>query len=381
MFNSNRFSRMSVFLIGTLAGVSFFFLALAANDRVFWKEAGPEPNVNFNAPPSFAPIADKVNPAVVTVFTTSKAKSPFQFGPNEFFFGNPGPQKGMGSGFIITPDGYILTNYHVVGDADEIKVSMGQKDKEKFTAKKIGWDQKIDIALLKIDAQDLPTVVLGDSDKVKVGDWVVAIGSPFQFTHTLTAGIVSAKGRRLGGPYDDFIQTDASINPGNSGGPLLNMHGEVVGINSIIISPGFSPGNVGIGFVQGFGLKKGAIGSSVAHDSHNIVVVGTNDQDILRAINSIHAMGGGLVTVSDGKVLASVPLPVAGLMADTPVSQVHRQMEVLQRSAKSLGCKLSNPFMTLSFLSLPVIPELKLTDKGLVDVNQFKIVPVFGEDE
>jgi serine protease Do len=256
MSDKKSFSKKSVFVIGILMGVSLFCLALAANDRAFWKEAGPEPNVTFNAPPSFAPIADKVNPAVVTVYTTFKAKSPFQFGPNEFFFGNPGPQKGMGSGFIITSDGYILTNYHVVGDADEIKVAMGQKDKEKFTAKKIGWDQKIDIALLKIEAQNLPTVVLGDSDKVKVGDWVVAIGSPFQFTHTLTAGIVSAKGRRLGGPYDDFIQTDASINPGNSGGPLLNMRGEVVGINSIIISPGFSPGNVGIGFSVPINLIK-----------------------------------------------------------------------------------------------------------------------------
>ena len=139
-------------------------------------------------------------------------------------------------------------------------------------------------------------------------------------------------------------------------------------------------GNVGIGWVQGFGLKKGAIGSSVAHDSHNIVVVGTNDPDILKAIHAIQAMGGGLVAVADGEVLASVPLPVAGLMSKLPVSKVHEQMEVLNQSARDLGCKLPDPFMTLSFLSLPVIPELKLTDKGLVDVTQFKIVPVFGEN-
>jgi serine protease Do len=252
MFGKNSSAIKAVLL----AGLSLFILAPASADKPFWKEAGPEPNVSFDAPPSFAPIAEKVNPAVVTVYTTFKMKSPFQFGPNEFFFGNPGPQKGMGSGFVITPDGYILTNYHVVAEADEIKVSMGQKDKERFTAKKIGFDQKIDVALLKIEAQNLPTVVLGDSDKVRVGDWAVAIGSPFEFTHTLTAGIVSAKGRRLGGPYDDFIQTDASINPGNSGGPLLNMRGEVVGINSMIISPGFSPGNVGIGFAVPINLIK-----------------------------------------------------------------------------------------------------------------------------
>jgi adenine deaminase len=139
-------------------------------------------------------------------------------------------------------------------------------------------------------------------------------------------------------------------------------------------------GNIGIGFVQGFGLRKGAIGSSVAHDSHNLVVVGTNDQDILKAVMTIKKIGGGLVAISDGKVLASLPLPIAGLMTDAPVSKVHRQLGALHKSAKSLGCKLPDPFMTLSFLSLPVIPELKLTDKGLVDVNQFKIVPVFGED-
>jgi adenine deaminase len=139
-------------------------------------------------------------------------------------------------------------------------------------------------------------------------------------------------------------------------------------------------GNIGIGFVQGFGLKKGAIGSSVAHDSHNLVIVGTNDQDILKAVMTMKTMGGGLVAVSDGKVLASLPLPIAGLMTEAPVSQVNLRLETLYKAAKSLGCKLPDPFMTLSFLSLPVIPELKLTDKGLVDVNQFKIVPLFGEE-
>ena len=139
-------------------------------------------------------------------------------------------------------------------------------------------------------------------------------------------------------------------------------------------------GNIGIGFVQGFGLKKGAIGSSVAHDSHNIVLVGTNDVDILKAVEVIQAMGGGLVAVSEGKVLASLPLPIAGLMSEASVAQVNLQLAALLRAAKTLGCKIPDPFMTLSFLSLPVIPELKITDKGLVDVNQFKFVPLFGED-
>ena len=139
-------------------------------------------------------------------------------------------------------------------------------------------------------------------------------------------------------------------------------------------------GNIGVGFVQGFGLKKGAIGSSVAHDSHNLVVVGTNDEDMWQAIRSLQRLGGGMVAVYGGKMISSVPLPIAGLMANTSVRQVHEQMQGLLGSAKTLGCKLPDPFMILSFLSLPVIPELKLTDKGLVDVNQFKIVPLFGED-
>ena len=148
----------------------------------------------------------------------------------------------------------------------------------------------------------------------------------------------------------------------------------------VVVERHRSTGNIGIGFVQGFGLKEGAVGSSVAHDSHNLVIVGTNDQDILEAVMTIKKMGGGLVAVSDGKVLASLPLPIAGLMTDVSVRQVSLRMGALHRAAKSLGCKLPDPFMTLSFLSLPVIPELKITDKGLVDVNQFKIVPLFGEE-
>ncbi|MGB9627224.1 MAG: adenine deaminase [Thermodesulfobacteriota bacterium] len=139
-------------------------------------------------------------------------------------------------------------------------------------------------------------------------------------------------------------------------------------------------GNIGIGFVQGFGLKKGAIGSSVAHDSHNLVIVGTSDEDMLKAILTLKEMGGGLVVITEGKVLASLALPIAGLMSESPVEEVYKKLGNLHQAARSLGCKISDPFMALSFLSLPVIPELKITDKGLVDVTQFKIVPLFGED-
>ncbi len=138
-------------------------------------------------------------------------------------------------------------------------------------------------------------------------------------------------------------------------------------------------GNIGVGFVQGFGLKKGAIGSSISHDSHNIIVVGTNDIDMLKAAEAISKMGGGLVAVSDKKVLESLALPIAGLMTDISLAEVQKRLSAIGKVVKSLGCKLSDPFMTLSFLSLPVIPELKITDKGLVDVNSFKIVPLFEE--
>jgi len=208
-------------------------------------------------------IAKKQNPAVV--FVTSKTKfqpakgntppsrNPFgQFGP----FGGPGhqqppaPRGGSGTGFIIDKDGYILTNHHVVDNADVIKITL---DNEKeFEAELIGSDSKTDIALLKIikqtgDFTDFPYLTLGNSSDVEVGEWVVAIGNPFGLDHTVTTGVVSAKARNIGaGPYDEYIQTDASINPGNSGGPLLNMSGDVIGINTAIFSR--TGGNVGIGF-------------------------------------------------------------------------------------------------------------------------------------
>ena len=148
----------------------------------------------------------------------------------------------------------------------------------------------------------------------------------------------------------------------------------------VVVERHHRTGNIGIGFVQGFGMKRGAIGSSVAHDSHNLVIVGTNDRDMLKEVETIKEMGGGLAAVSGEKAPASLSLPIAGLMTEVSVHAVRRSQEKLLRAARSLGCKLPDPFMTLSFLSLPVIPELKLTDQGLVDVNRFKIVPLFGED-
>ena len=211
-------------------------------------------------PDSFADLAERLKPTVVNIQVTSTERrsrffrSPFGGGEGdpfeEFFrrfFGEEGPREfrrqAQGSGFIISPDGYIVTNNHVVEKATEVKVVLA--DKKEYRAKVIGRDKKTDIALLKVEVEgSLPTVQLGDSDALRVGDWVLAIGNPFGFGHTVTAGIVSAKVRTIGaGPYDDFIQTDASINPGNSGGPLFNLRGEVIGINTAIVATG-----QGIGF-------------------------------------------------------------------------------------------------------------------------------------
>jgi adenine deaminase len=138
-------------------------------------------------------------------------------------------------------------------------------------------------------------------------------------------------------------------------------------------------GNIGLGFVKGFGLKRGALASSVAHDSHNIIVIGTNDGDMLKAAVEIVKMRGGLVVAADGEVIAALSLPIAGLMSDKSIEETRAELDELEAVARGLGCQVDNPFMALSFLSLPVIPELKLTDKGLVDVTQFKIVPLFED--
>ena len=221
--------------------------------------------------PDFVELSKRLKPTVVNIGTAKTVKprrqfqrpfgSPFSNDPFEDFFDNflgnmhqrAYKQRSLGSGFIIE-GGYILTNNHVVAGADEIKVKLA--DNREFKAEVKGVDERLDLALLKIDAKEsLPTAKLGDSDSIQVGEWVMAIGNPFGLAETVTAGIVSAKGRVIGsGPYDDYIQTDASINPGNSGGPLFNSKGEVVGINTAIIS-----GGQGIGFAIPVNMAKSII--------------------------------------------------------------------------------------------------------------------------
>lgn len=268
---------LAIAFAGPAAAISFWGEEAKEEPR---KEAPPPPPAAAAAVPmvmlpNFAELAKQIGPEVVNISTTSTETDPHGsrgFGtpgmpgqdPHEFwepferFFGpmprRPYKQRSLGSGFIISRDGTILTNNHVVENADEIVVKLSTQ--KEYKAKVVGRDPKTDIAVIKIEPDsDLVPVKLGDSDKLQVGEWVMAIGSPFGLEQTVTAGIVSAKGRFIGqGSYDDFIQTDAAINPGNSGGPLLSVNGEVVGINTAIFSR--SGGNIGIGFAIPINLAK-----------------------------------------------------------------------------------------------------------------------------
>ena len=285
---------------------------------------GPHVTTSVQAviPSSFAELADKMSPTVVNVKVTKIEKADlqgqhFQRRPNGEFFGRffegmPQPPRnhrtqGAGSGVIISKDGYILSNNHVVEDAKEVTVTLA--DKNEYKAEIVGRDPKTDLAVLKITAnRDLPSAALGDSELLKVGDWVVAIGNPFGLNHTVTSGIVSAKGRVIGaGPYDDFIQTDASINPGNSGGPLFNMKGEVIGINTAII-----PQGQGIGFAIPIDTAKPLIPQLVSYGEITRGYLGVNIQtitpDLAEALNIDESKG---ALVAD--VIAGSPAEKSGL--------------------------------------------------------------------
>jgi serine protease Do len=262
---------LSSFFLGLLvAGYVFVYLPEknAPEAAVFAKAPSEAPSSSLFASTApevkttmdFVTVSEKVGPAVVKIDAERREKmsgfgmdegDPFQ----DFwdrFFGQPRPRQqqeqpviAQGTGFFISTDGYILTNNHIVEKAEKVTVNTVQG--KEYSAKVIGTDAKTDIALIKIEAKDVPFAELGDSAQMKVGEWVLAIGNPYGLDHTVTAGIISAKGRQIDtGSYQDFIQTDAAINRGNSGGPLLNMKGEVVGITSNIFTP--TGGNIGIGF-------------------------------------------------------------------------------------------------------------------------------------
>lgn len=289
--------------------------------------------------PDFTHIASVAGPAVVNISSTQKVKgpkrtphgrmpqipedSPFNDFFRRFFDEKKGPAPGpeteegetepeefdersLGSGFIISADGYVLTNYHVIKESDEVVVRLS--DRRELPAKIIGSDKKSDVALLKIDAQDLPTLKIGRSADVKVGEWILAIGSPFDFDHSVTAGIVSAVGRSLPSEnYVPFIQTDAAINPGNSGGPLFNMQGEVIGINSQIYSR--TGGFMGLSFAIPIDLAMNVVEQLKARGKVARGWLGVLIQDVTRELAESFGM-----KIPEGALVARV-------MPDSPASK------------------------------------------------------------
>ncbi|OQY58029.1 MAG: peptidase [Desulfobacteraceae bacterium 4572_88] len=288
-------------------------------------------------PENFSGLAEKVSPTVVNIRTVKiikgggrvfrhfsrpfGEKDPFQDFFNKYFNNDEQQrdfkQRSLGSGFIIDKEGYIVTNNHVIEDADEIQVKLNNGDE--YDAEIVGRDPNTDIALIRVkSAKNLPHVELGDSEAMKVGQWVIAIGSPFGLEQTVTAGIVSAKGRVIGsGPYDDFIQTDASINPGNSGGPLLNMEGEVIGINTAIIASG-----QGIGFAVPINLAKGIFEQLRTHGEVTRGWLGVAIQDLsgeLAEYYGSESKEGVLVT----EVFEGDPANEAGIEAKDIIIEVN----------------------------------------------------------
>ena len=309
--------------------MAFFLMGLIAASGLEWTGAAiatetpmsPAPETS-SRPASFAELAKRMSPTVVNIKVT-KARpviggswSPGGDHPFGEFFERffrdipqraPRMQQGSGSGVIISPDGYIVTNYHVIDGADTVSVTL--TDQREYDAKIIGRDAKTDLAVLKIEAkQALPVAELGDSDQLNVGDWVVAIGNPFGLNHTVTSGIVSAKGRVIGaGPYDDFIQTDASINPGNSGGPLFDLRGNVVGINTAII-----PQGQGIGFAIPVNMAKSLLPQLMENGSVTRGYLGVGIQSLTPSLAQALKLGarkGALVS----EIMPDSPAAQAGI--------------------------------------------------------------------
>jgi len=304
------------------------------------------PTVAISTQNSYADLVSRVSPAVVTIRSTERGKQaqqfPFMDDPTfREFFGDRLPQQqpqprvqGVGSGVIVTAEGYILTNHHVVDGALEIRVEL--TDNRTFTAKLVGSDQPSDLAVLKIEANNLPTLSLGDSDRVRVGDFVLAVGNPLGIGQTVTSGIVSAKGRQTGlsdGSFEDFLQTDAAINRGNSGGALVNTNGELVGINSQILSP--SGGNIGIGFAIPSNMAKVVMDQLLKTGKVRRGMLGVTiqpiDADLAASLN---------LTTSRGAIVTSVapagPADKAGLKRGDVITSVNNQPVVDPNTLRNL---------------------------------------------
>jgi len=303
-------------------------VSLAVNDRPVARDG----KLGF----SFAPIVKKVAPSVVKITATVKGKEIHtqQFFPGmddpffrRFFGDDPRgrnrtfrtpPQQGVGSGVIVSKDGYIVTNNHVVDDADAVKILL--QDGQEFTAKVIGKDPKTDVAVLRVDAKDLPAIEIADSDKIEIGDLVLAVGNPFDIGQTVTMGVVSATGRaRLGLDYEDFIQTDAAINPGNSGGALVDAEGRLIGINTAILSR--SGGNQGIGFAIPVNLARDVMNSLVTDGKVTRGYFGVMIQDVTPALArklDLKQQKGALV----GDVVPKSPADKAGIQSGDVVTEL-----------------------------------------------------------
>ena len=267
--------------------------------------APPAPPGFGGAPPSFAEVVARVNPAVVHVDVIEDGRE----NPHEGVLDAPPldvPRRGEGSGFVIDPDGYILTNHHLVPGPGRIRVRFA--DKREMKARRVGSDPNTDLALLKVDAKGLPTVTLGDSDRLRVGDWVCAIGNPLDFDHTVTVGVVSSKGRKIfNQSFDAYIQTDAAINPGSSGGPLVDVAGEAVGISAAVSSEA-----QGIGFAVPANVARAVLAQLRDHGQVHRGYLGIQlhelDPDLARMIGLREPRGALVVDVVEGEPAAEAGL-------------------------------------------------------------------------
>ena len=348
---SRRFSVLAIVMVFSLGFVSSVFAEI----------------------PELMDLADKVGPSVVNIksegivntsseqfhrMPSPRGRSPFDDFFNQFRekYSNPPARRSLGSGFIVSEDGYILTNNHVVQGSEKVTVTL-QNGKKSYQARVVGQDPETDLALIKIDVDyELPALPMGDSGQARVGEWVMAIGNPFGLDHTVTVGIVSAKGRNIGaGPYDNFIQTDASINPGNSGGPLLNLKGEVIGINTAIVASG-----QGIGFAVPSNMANEVLDELKEHHKVRRGLLGVSIQNIDE--DMANALG---LDSSQGALVAAVtpegPAEKAGIKVGDVITELN-------------GKNVSDSHMltrTIGKMDPEEKVEIKVFRKG--DVKTFKV--------